>query len=64
MPVDHISVDCHEDEGVLFVRYDPTYTKAVLIDTESGRRHIVNLSDQEQTPKPASRHIGGIIGPY
>ena len=64
IPVDNISVNYREGEGVLFVRYDPAYTKIVLINTESGLRHTVDLSSEKQIPKPASRQIAGIIGPY
>ncbi len=62
--VDDPSVKCHEEEGVLFVRYDPVHTKVVLINAESGSRHTVDLSEEKPTAKPASRQIGGIIGPY
>lgn len=64
IPVDNISVNYREGEGVLFVRYDPAYTKIVLINTESGLKHTVDLSSEKQIPKPASRQIAGIIGPY
>jgi hypothetical protein len=64
IPVNNISAKSHEDKGVLFVRYDPAYTKIVLINNESGLRHTVDLSTQKQSPEPKSRQIGGIIGPY
>jgi len=64
IPVDSASVKCHEEKSVLFVRYDPAYTKVVLINAESGLTHVVAFSDGEQEPKPASRQIAGIIGPY
>jgi hypothetical protein len=60
VPLDSASPDCREEDGVLFIRYDPRYKQVVLLNAESGLRHIVNLS----APKPASRQIGGIIGPY
>ena len=63
LPSDN-SVECHEDEGVLFVRYDPSDTKIVLVNTESGVKHTVDLSTQKRTPKAVSRQMGGIIGPY
>jgi hypothetical protein len=62
-PFDNASSECREDE-VLFVRYDPRYKRIVLINAESGLKHEVNLSGTEQSPKLASRQIGGIIGPY
>jgi hypothetical protein len=61
---DRISAKSDENENVLFVRYDPHYKKIVLINAESGLKQEVNLSGPEQSPKPASRQIGGIIGPY
>ena len=63
IPVDSASVKCHEEKNVLFVRYGPAQTKVVLINTESGARRTVDLSEN-QTPKQASRQMGGIIGPY
>jgi hypothetical protein len=64
IPVNDVSAKCHEDESILFVHYDPAYTTVVLINAESGVKHTVNLSYQETPPKPASRQIAGIIGPY
>jgi hypothetical protein len=64
IPIDDISAKCHEDKGVLLVHYDPAHTEVVLIDTESGLRHIIALSGRRRTPEPASRQMGGIIGPY
>lgn len=62
--VDDPSVKCHEEEGVLVVRYNPAHKKVVLINDESGSRHAVDLAGDKQLTKPASRQIGGIIGPY
>jgi len=64
VPFDNASSECHEEEGALFVRYDPRYKKVVLIDAQSELRREVSLSTQEPSPKLASRQIGGIIGPY
>jgi hypothetical protein len=64
LQIDNASSECHEENNVLFVLYDPRYTKIVLINAESDLRHEVNLSGTQQSPKPASRQIGGIIGPY
>jgi len=64
VPFDSASPDRRDEDNVLFIRYDPRYKKVVLIDGESGVRREVSLSSQEQSPKPASRQIGGIIGPY
>ncbi len=64
IPIDNVSIERRDDEGVVFVRYDPACTKVVLINAESGVRHIVNLSSREQQARPASRQIAGIIGPY
>ncbi|MGH9512256.1 MAG: hypothetical protein ACRD2U_08985 [Terriglobales bacterium] len=51
----------NNEDGVLTVRYDPHNTqKIVLLDSVSGARHEFDLSGE----KPASRQIGGIIGPY
>jgi hypothetical protein len=64
VPIDNASSECREEDGVLVVRYDPRYKKVVLINADSELRHEVNLSDTQQFAKPASRQIGGIIGPY
>jgi len=64
IPLDSSFSGCREENSVLFVRYDPRYTKIVLVNAESELKHEINLSDSEQSPKPASRQIGGIIGPY
>jgi hypothetical protein len=64
IPTADSSADCHEDNGVLFVRYDATYmSKVILVDTGSGLRHVVD-DWGKQPSKPASRQLGGIIGPY
>jgi hypothetical protein len=64
VPFDSTSSECREEDNVLFVHYDPRCTKIVVINADSGLRHEVNLSGTQQSPKPASRQIGGIIGPY
>lgn len=64
IPIDRASANCYEEDGVLLVRYDPVHTKIVLINAESGSRRTVDVSDEKSTAKPASRQIGGIIGPY
>ncbi|HEV7218035.1 MAG: hypothetical protein ACHP8A_01050 [Terriglobales bacterium] len=62
--VDDPSVKCHEEEGVLVVHYSPAHRKVILINAETGSRHTVDVSEEKATAKPASRQIGGIIGPY
>jgi hypothetical protein len=64
VPFDNASSECREENDILFVRYDPGYKKVVLVNAESGLKHEVNLSGTQQSAKPASRQIGGIIGPY
>jgi hypothetical protein len=64
VPFDSASAECRDEDNVLIVRFDPRYTKIVLINAKSGLKHEVNLSGAQQTAKPASRQIGGIIGPY
>jgi hypothetical protein len=64
IPAASASSEYREEDGVLLVHYDPRCKSVVLINAESGLRNQVNLSGAEQTPKPASRQIGGIIGPY
>lgn len=63
IPIDNVSIERRDDEGVVFVRYDPAYRDIVLINAETGARRKVGLTEKPQ-PKPASRQIAGIIGPY
>jgi hypothetical protein len=54
-----VSISCREDDGVLFVHYDPAHIrKVVVVNAGSGTESAVDLL------KPASRQIAGIIGPY
>ncbi len=62
--VDDPSAKCIEEEGVLVVHYSPAHTRVVLINAESGSRHTVDVSEGKAATKPASRQIGGVIGPY
>ena len=64
IPSDSSSPECYEEDEVIFVSYYPRCKKVVLINAESGLRLEVNLSDTQQSAKPVSRQIGGIIGPY